>query len=59
MFGECFLVFSDPFLPRVCELASSSSDRQTKVYIIDTREIASVIWWYGCFIVVSCADCCM
>ena len=38
VFGECFLVFSDPFLPRVCELASSSSDRQTKVYIIDARE---------------------
>lgn len=25
------LILSDPFLPRVCELATSSSDRQTKV----------------------------
>ena len=26
-----FICFLDPFLPRICELATSSSDRQTKV----------------------------
>ena len=31
---SCVYVLPDPFLPRCCELATSSNDRQTKVNVL-------------------------
>lgn len=29
------LIYLDPFLPRICELAVSTTDRQTKVTLVE------------------------
>ena len=44
---------SDPFLPRVCELASTSSDRQTKV-IKEPVTVTAIECIYMCVHVCVC-----